>query len=84
MLKCLSKYDSKLKKENEKILNAAAKFEVNQDLKSFDKEKKNLLEREKLELEFDDSLEGSEEEEKESFSEKLKKQMNQIKGIQSE
>lgn len=41
MLKCLTHYDSKLKKENEKVLNAAAKFEVNSDLKSFDKEKQN-------------------------------------------
>lgn len=39
MAKCLKHYDSKLKKENEKILNAAAKFEVNADLKSFDKAK---------------------------------------------
>lgn len=68
MLKCLTHYDSKLKKENEKLLNAAAKFEVNSDLKSFDKEKQNLLVREKLELEFEDSLECSEEE-KESFNE---------------
>ena len=52
MQKCLELYESKLKKENEKILNAASQLEVNADLKNFEKAKEKLFIREKLELEF--------------------------------
>jgi hypothetical protein len=81
MKKCLDNYETKLRKENEKVLSAASKQEVNTDLKAFEKARENELARERLNLEFYDSLDEDEEDEKESFSQKLKRQMNQIKGI---
>eukprot|EP00347_Sterkiella_histriomuscorum_P004217 403361297 len=86
MSKCLKNYETKLHKENEKVLNAIARFEVNQDLRNFDSALSTQHQRQKLNLEYlhDDDIEegGNLEDQEVSFNEILKRQMSQLRKSQ--